>query len=94
MNLRKVARGQECQVRLPGVCNWDPQTTILAHLPGGGMGRKQHDLIGAWSCSDCHDAVDRRNYRHLDYEYVRTAHLEGMARTLLCLVERGVFDAL
>lgn len=31
-DLRKAARGRECQVRIPGVCNGNPETTILAHI--------------------------------------------------------------
>ena len=29
--LTKAARGRECQVRIPGVCNGNPETTVLAH---------------------------------------------------------------
>ncbi len=32
-DLRKAARGRECQVRIPGVCNGNPETTVLAHIP-------------------------------------------------------------
>lgn len=31
VNLRKTARGRECQLRVPGVCNFNPETTVLAH---------------------------------------------------------------
>ena len=50
-NLRKEARGRESQVRIYGVCNGNPETTVLATLPDGwicGTGMKP-DLIGAWS---------------------------------------------
>ncbi|ECK2143415.1 DUF1364 domain-containing protein, partial [Salmonella enterica subsp. enterica serovar Enteritidis] len=30
-DLRKAARGRECQVRIPGYCNHNPETTVLAH---------------------------------------------------------------
>ena len=36
--LRKLARDRECQVRIPGICNHNPETTVLAHLGGAGMG--------------------------------------------------------
>ncbi len=32
-NLRKEARGRECQVRIYGVCNGNPETTVL-NRPG------------------------------------------------------------
>ena len=27
---RREAKGQPCMVRIPGVCNGDPETTVLA----------------------------------------------------------------
>ena len=88
MKLRKAAKGRECMVRLPGVCNHNPETTVLAHvrLAGvSGMGMKADDLLGAWACSSCHDAIDRRGHLDLDRDYVRLAHLEGMVRTIAIL---------
>jgi len=85
MNLRKQAKGRDCMVRLPGICNHNPETTVLAHvrLAGvSGMGMKADDLFGAWACSSCHDAIDRRAHTDLDRDYVRLAHLEGMVRTI------------
>ena len=85
MNLRKQAKGRGCTVRLPGICNHNSETVVLAHirLPGvSGMGLKSDDLLGAWACSACHDAIDRRAHTDLDRDYVRLAHLEGMARTI------------
>ena len=55
----KSARGQDCQVRLEGICNFNPETTILAHLNGGGAGMKHLDIHGAFCCSSCHDAVSQ-----------------------------------
>ena len=46
MNLRKLAQGQQCMIRLFG-CNGDPATTVLAHysLAGyKGMGMKGDDF--------------------------------------------------
>lgn len=88
--LREFAKGRECQIRLP-CCNGDPATVVLAHyrLSGlCGMGSKPENLIGAHSCSACHDAVDRRD-RTLEKDYVRLAHAEGVLRTIdLVLRER------
>lgn len=89
--LRKLARGRDCQVRIPGVCNFDPDTTVLAHyrLAGlCGMGLKSHDLFGAWACSSCHDEIDRRTH-NCDIDYVSLAHLEGVLRTLSVLISEG-----
>jgi len=53
------------------------------------MALKKNDLLGAWSCSDCHDFVDDRN-GHATATTRRLFLLEGMARTQEILVERGV----
>ncbi|MCH8600364.1 DUF1364 domain-containing protein, partial [Escherichia coli] len=48
-NLRKEARGRECQVRIYGICNGNPETTVLAHYRMAGIcgtGMKPDDLIG------------------------------------------------
>jgi hypothetical protein len=72
-------------VRLEGVCNHNSETVVLAHIrmPGiSGMGMKADDLLGAWACSSCHDAIDRRSHMDLDRDHVRLAHLEGVMRTI------------
>jgi len=90
-DLRKLARGRDCQVRLEGICNFDPDTTVLAHYRLGGacgMGLKPHDLLGAWACSSCHDEIDRRTW-NLDSDITARAHLEGVLRTLVVLIKEG-----
>jgi hypothetical protein len=85
MNLRKQAKGRDCTVRLPSICNHNSETVVLAHirmLGISGMGLKADDLLGAWACSACHDAIDRRAHTDLERDYVRLAHLEGMVRTI------------
>lgn len=92
MNLRKQAQGRPCMVRLPDICNGNPETTVLAHvriIGVSGMGLKSPDILGSWACSSCHDAIDRRAHMDLDREFVRLAHLEGMARTLAQLHKEG-----
>lgn len=89
--LTKLARGRDCQVRLPGICNHDAETTVLAHyrLAGTcGMGIKPHDLLGAWACSSCHDEIDRRT-RRIDADSAALAHLEGVIRTQAILLKEG-----
>lgn len=86
--LRNSARGQDCLVRLPGVCNWNPETTVLAHLNGGGRGLKKRDVHGAFCCSSCHDEVDRRT-RVFDVEYVELAHRQGVERTIDYWLDNG-----
>lgn len=85
-NLKKLARGQECQVRIPGVCNFNSETTVLAHIrmPGiTGTGMKAPDLLGAWCCLACHQATESNPSMRGDF-------LEGVARTQNKLIEMGV----
>lgn len=80
---RKEARGKDCMIRITGVCNGNPETTVLAHyrLTGYcGIGLKPDDDLGAWSCSNCHDAVDGRT-SPLNRMELRLAHAEGVMRT-------------
>ncbi|MBX9914069.1 MAG: DUF1364 domain-containing protein [Pseudomonadaceae bacterium] len=89
--LTRAARDRDCQIRLPGVCNGDPATTVLAHyrLSGTcGMGMKPHDLQGAWACSACHDACDGRG-GSVNRDEVRLAHAEGVFRTQAILLKEG-----
>jgi len=78
MNLRRLAKHKPCMIRVPNVCNGNPETTVLCHLRMAGisgMGLKANDWLGAWGCSDCHRWVDTHGIDG------RTALLEGMART-------------
>ena len=91
MNLRKLARGRDCMVRLPGICNFNPETTVLAHyrMHGlSGIAMKSPDIFGAWACSACHDEIDRRS-QHMRAEEARICHLEGVFRTQYALILEG-----
>lgn len=93
--IRKSAKGENCTVRLVGICNRNPETTVFAHyrLPGYcGTGIKPPDFMGAYACSACHDEADRRT-RHLEADFVRTAFAEGVMRTLVRLAEKGLLGA-
>ncbi len=81
-HLRDSARGQPCLVRIPGACNHDPATTVLAHINGGWMGTKTSDLFGAFCCSSCHDLIDGRvKHRVFDREEIDLMHWQGVQRT-------------
>lgn len=61
---RRAARGRDCTLALPGVCNRDPATTVLCHSNrlehGKGIGLKAPDSAACFGCSDCHDVLDGR----------------------------------
>ena len=91
--LRKAARGRQCQIRIAGVCNGNPETTVLAHYRMAGLcgtGIKPTDLAAAWACSTCHDAIDFRSRTEWSREELRMFHLEGAMRTLAQLEKEGI----
>ena len=94
MTLRKEARGRGCTVRIPGVCNFNSETTVLAHIRAAGvsgMGLKSPDLLGAWACSACHDECDSRTHKSgLSRDELRLALYDGMARTIMQLHKEGL----
>ena len=80
--LTELAKGKDCMVRLPLVCNGNPKTVTLAHYrlaTGGAL--KPDDMQGAWACFDCHNLVDGRTKSEHQREIVRLAHAEGVFRT-------------
>ncbi|ECF1703336.1 DUF1364 domain-containing protein [Salmonella enterica subsp. enterica] len=84
VDLTKAARGRACTVRIPGICNHNPETSVLAHyrLAGTcGTAIKPHDMQAAIACSACHDAVDGRTRTEYEHESLLLMHAEGVLRT-------------
>lgn len=89
----KSARGKPCQVRIPGVCKQAPEneTTIPAHLNGGGMAMKHLNIHIAYSCDACHDWLDGGYIQAGDSRQTRDlCHLEAVVRTQIIMVEDGI----
>ena len=90
--IRNSARGEDCTFQVVGVCNYNPETTVLCHLPSmsKGIGTKSDDICSAYGCSSCHDAIDRRviNEEFEDHRewYMRRA----MVRTWRRLIDMGI----
>lgn len=97
--IRKSAKGEECTIRLPLVCNYDPSTTVLCHSnlleDGKGMGLKAPDTAAAYGCSACHDVVDGRRPRPegLSYELMIALFKEAIAQTNRILKRKGLLQA-
>jgi len=91
-SLRQQARGRPCQIRVPGICNHNAETTVGCHyrLAGiSGVGHKAPDLFIAWGCSDCHRAVDMQYSANWTVDDLRIMHLEGVIRTQFILLNEG-----
>lgn len=71
-------------VRFVGICNFNSETTVLAHLRRAnvaGMGQKPPDTCGVWACSSCHDEIDRRT-RERDTKEIDGDLLDALVRQL------------
>lgn len=84
--LLRLARGQDCQVQISGVCNGNAETVVAAHANwsdyGKGMSCKAHDWAVAWACSACHAEIDSgsrlskaERQEHWHRGFLRTLHL-------------------
>jgi len=92
-NITDSAKGEDCQVRIPGVCNFNPETTVPAHLNGGGMGTKHNDMFIAYACSNCHNCIDKNNNSDFTDLQIKLWHHEGMVRTQYILLEKELIKA-
>lgn len=94
--IRDSANGEECHVRLIGVCNGRTDTTVWSHFPGldadRGMGLKALDLCGTYACAACHDAVDGRTHNTPGHDRtaVLLAWFHGHLRSLVTLARKGL----
>lgn len=92
--LRDSARGQDCTFQIVGVCNYDPETTVLCHLPdeSHGMSRKSDDFSAAFGCSACHDAVDGRKSSTEYSEHEHFYNSRANKRTIRKWLEMGLIS--
>lgn len=87
--MRASAAGEQCLVRVPGVCCGDTSTVVLAHLNGGGVGAKHSDVHGAYACRTCHEFIDGGYVKTHTREQRDLYHLQGIIRTQIVLIEKG-----
>lgn len=96
--IRRAARGQDCTLMIPFVCNRDPETTVLAHsnslADGKGMGLKAPDTAAAFSCAACHDVLDGRRARPagVTAEGLDRIFRAAIARTHIILAAMGLIE--
>ena len=87
--LRDSARGQDCTFNVVGVCNYNPETSVLCHIDGEfkGIGLKNHDVSAAIGCSDCHAWLDQHRGSEEDRLFYS---LRALVRTLVYWVNEGL----
>lgn len=90
-DLRKLARGKQCHLRLPG-CLPGNETVVLAHLRIGGiagMGQKPVDLAGLPCCDRCHSQLDGRAKSPHSRAQIHADALRGLLQWQTWLVSNG-----
>ncbi len=94
--IRRSARGEDCTINLPGICNYNPETVVWCHSNryehGKGMGLKAKDEHGAYGCSECHATYDRQRKRPetLSLENVEDAFTMAMTKSRQILKDKGL----
>ena len=90
--IRESAKGEHCSLRIPDVCNHNPETVVFAHLPGHkGVGTKNHDLFGVYACSECHNWMDGRHWKVV-HESKSSASLRALQETQMKLIQKGIIQ--
>ncbi len=92
-DLRKLARDEDCLIRVPGHCCGDPSTVVLCHIRVigiSGMWQKSPDVLGAYGCHKCHAVVDGQMKSEFTADERRLMLLEGMCRTQYKLIQRDI----
>lgn len=85
MTIEKLARGKDCYMRLAGICNGNPETTVLCHIRRGnvgGFGIKPPPICAVPMCFDCHNAYDARIRTRYTREQLDAEALRGLVQWL------------
>lgn len=93
--ITESARNEDCQVRIVGVCTYDPTKTIWSHCRNGaagkGKGIKAIDIAGAYACTACDAAYDQLiGVSHMTREEVDLDWFMGHMRSLVILHKKGL----
>jgi hypothetical protein len=88
--ITKSAKGEECQIRIGGVCCFDLEKTVFCHLGGAGLAIKSSDIHGAYGCYDCHAAIDGGLKTSFSKLELNLWFYDAVIRTQLILLEKGL----
>lgn len=80
-----AANGQDCTLRLVGVCNFNPDTTVAAHVGiRRGMACKAGDNMVVFACYDCHNAIESNRTMYSEDK------LRALEETQEILIDKGL----
>lgn len=87
--ITQSAKGEDCTLRIPGVCNGNPETTVFCHAPSPlkGVGTKSDDFWGAYGCSKCHELIDKYTL-----EQAANTWMQGIFETQKKLIQKGLIE--
>lgn len=72
--LLELARGRPCLLMVPGVCNFNPETTVACHsnwsVHGKAGARKADDCYSCWGCVACHSWLDQGSAPDLHKQHI------------------------
>lgn len=87
--LRNSAKGKDCTLRLTGVCNFNSETTVLAHIGRNrGIGMKCHDTFAVYACSNCHSKIDTDSKESNAVDLIR-----ALEETQCIMIRDGLLSA-
>lgn len=91
--ITQSANGQDCQIRIIGVCT--NRNVVWCHAiglaSGKGISKKSPDILGAYGCESCHDAYDRRvKPSGMDYAEIEMDFHHGHQRSVVILTDLGL----
>jgi len=89
--IRKSAKGEDCQIRIPGVCDFNSETTVLCHQGGAGIALKSSDIHASYGCYKCHAVIDGAK-SEFSKEEIKLMFYDGMVRTQLILLEKELIQ--
>lgn len=90
-DLRKLAAGKDCLLRLPEVCNGNRETVVLCHIKRGWCGSiKPPDIVAVWGCHACHDVIDRRAGNPWTEDELDSMILRALCEQLVIYSKTGV----
>lgn len=89
--LLEMANGRPCLLMVPGVCNFDPATTVACHsnwsTHGKGGSRKADDHYTCWGCSSCHAWLDQGSALELHKQHIFALAMTRQVRQWARLVD-------
>jgi len=94
--IRRSAKGEQCTLRIPGICRNRTDTTVWCHsnrlTDGKGMSLKANDEAGCYGCFDCHSFLDGgwARYPEWSYDVVQQYFEVARARSLVLLRQKGL----